>query len=65
LEIIPKEVEHHDNKEHAICSAVELTDQAACSEKSTKHADDETPSEMVSFPIEVLSAHEYENTMTS
>jgi hypothetical protein len=60
LELSDQDVEDHD-KEHAICSAVELTDQAAHSEKSTKHADDETPSEVLSFPSEVLSAHDYEN----
>ncbi|GFG28995.1 hypothetical protein Cfor_08570, partial [Coptotermes formosanus] len=60
-ELSNKDGEDTDNKEHGICSAVELTEQATHSEKSVKHPDDETPSDVLSVPSEVLSAHDYEN----
>jgi len=61
LELSDKDAEDNDNKERGICSSVELTEQTAHSENSAKHPDDETPSEVLSVPSEVLSAHDYEN----
>ncbi|GFG31498.1 hypothetical protein Cfor_11379 [Coptotermes formosanus] len=61
LDLSNKDVEDLDNKEHGICSAVELTEQATHSDNSVKHPDDETPSDVLSVPSEVLSAHDYEN----
>jgi hypothetical protein len=50
-----------DNKQRGVYSAVQLTGKVTETENSPKQPDDETPSEVLSVPSEVLSAHDYEN----
>ncbi|XP_021914672.1 uncharacterized protein LOC110827380 isoform X2 [Zootermopsis nevadensis] len=50
-----------ENEQQGICSVVELTREVTEMETSTKQPDDETPSEVLSVPSDVLSAHDYEN----
>lgn len=61
LELSNEDAEESENKRQGICSAEELSGEATQAENSVKQPDDETPSEVLSVPSEVLSAHDYEN----
>ncbi|PNF36084.1 hypothetical protein B7P43_G12749 [Cryptotermes secundus] len=61
LELGDKGAEGSDGKRRPVCSAAELPEEATQAESNAKQPDDETPSEVLSFPSEVLSTHDYEN----
>jgi hypothetical protein len=61
LELGSKDAEGPDGNQRPVCPASELTGEPSQAESVTKQPDDETPSEVLSFPSEVLSTHDYEN----
>jgi hypothetical protein len=56
-----KAAEVSDGKQRPVCPSAEATGESSRAESIAKQPDDETPSEVLSFPSEVLSAHDYEN----